>query len=448
MPSVKELRDKRNKAFTDARAIHQTATAANRDLTADESRQFDQFMADVAKHDADIQAETVKEQRNQWIRDTEARLAQPTGRQTDPAGGGSGGGGAPDRPRELRWRNANGRERVIQFGQRRSSDEYRAWYGQYLRQGPTGMAGRSMPDDAMLGPDERRDAQADDDTQAGFLVAPVQMAAGLIKALDDALVIRQFATIQTLTSAQSLGAVTLDQDPDDADWTSELGTGTNDTGLKIGKREMTPTPLAKRVKLSRTLIRRSTMGVEALVQDRLAYKFGVTQEKAFLVGNGARQPLGLFTASNDGIPTSRDISTGSATDFTADSLVDARGSLKAGYLRNARWLFHRDAVTKLAKLKDADGQYMWRLSLQSDNPDTLLGRPVIISEYAPNTFTTGKYVGLLGDLSYFWIVEAMALEIQVLDQLYAEKNQIGYIGRMELDAQPVLGEAFTRLKTA
>ncbi len=42
----------------------------------------------------------------------------------------------------------------------------------------------------------------------------------------------------------------------------------------------------------------------------------------------------------------------------------------------------------------------------------------------------------------------MEFSIQVLKELYAESNQIGYIGRMECDAQPVLSEAFVRVKLA
>jgi hypothetical protein len=40
------------------------------------------------------------------------------------------------------------------------------------------------------------------------------------------------------------------------------------------------------------------------------------------------------------------------------------------------------------------------------------------------------------------------VQFQVLNELYAVTNQIGYIGRKETDAQPVMGEAFVRLKFA
>ena len=59
-----------------------------------------------------------------------------------------------------------------------------------------------------------------------------------------------------------------------------------------------------------------------------------------------------------------------------------------------------------------------------------------------------KDLALIGDLSYYWIADAMNLEIQVLVERYADTNQNGYIGRQEVDGMPVLEEAFVRLKMA
>jgi hypothetical protein len=38
--------------------------------------------------------------------------------------------------------------------------------------------------------------------------------------------------------------------------------------------------------------------------------------------------------------------------------------------------------------------------------------------------------------------------VQRLVELYAETNQVGFIGRAEVDGMPVLAEAFARLKCA
>jgi HK97 family phage major capsid protein len=131
-----------------------------------------------------------------------------------------------------------------------------------------------------------------------------------------------------------------------------------------------------------------------------------------------------------------------------DGLISAKYALKAQYQKSARWIFHRDAVAQVRKLKDKNDQYLWQPGLVADKPDTILELPSFMSEYAPNTFTTGKYAGIIGDFSFYWIADSMEFSIQVLKELYAESNQVGYIGRMECDAQPVLSEAFVRVKLA
>jgi hypothetical protein len=92
----------------------------------------------------------------------------------------------------------------------------------------------------------------------------MQMAAGMIQAADNQVFLRAYATVQTIATAASLGAVSLDADPDDGEWTSELDTGSDDAGTAFGKRQMTPHPLAKRIKLSNKLLR-LVADVEGLV---------------------------------------------------------------------------------------------------------------------------------------------------------------------------------------
>jgi HK97 family phage major capsid protein len=111
-------------------------------------------------------------------------------------------------------------------------------------------------------------------------------------------------------------------------------------------------------------------------------------------------------------------------------------------------MFHPNGAKQIAKLQDDDGQYIWRESVRAGEPDRLLGLPIYMSEYVPHTFTTGLYVGILGDFSYYWIADAMNMEMQRLVELYAATNQIGLIGRLESDGMPVLGEAFVRVKLA
>jgi HK97 family phage major capsid protein len=425
---IKDLREKRAKLIADARAIYAKAEEEKRAVlnaeeepryTAllDEAGTFGTGMGDDGASRSTGLALTIENLER--LEDEERRLREPAGDpapRPDPAEGGD--------PPETR-------------NNPRATKEYRAAFQRFLRSG-----------NAALSAEEHRSLQADSDEPGGYTVAPVQFVTDLLKAVDDQVFIRQLATKNPVANAASLGIVSLDADPADADWTTELGTGEEDTAMDFGKRELHPHPLAKRIKVSNKLLRVSSQNIEQLVRDRLAYKFGITQEKAFQTGSGANQPLGVFTASAQGISTGRDVVCGSTTAITADGLLDMKYALKGAYHVRARWLFHRDGVKGVAKLKTTDNQYIWQPGLQAGQPDRLLNLPLMMSEYTPNTFTTGLYVSMLGDFAFYNIADALDMQVQRLVELYAEANQVGFIGRLETDGMPVLEEAFVRGKLA
>lgn len=407
MADINALRQERVQHAAAARALLDTAQAAGRDMSGEEEAEFDRLMDASDK----IEGRIVREER---ALEAARRIAQT--RLDD-------GGDEPDD-------SAGGDEAE------RRARAFRAYV----------VGGR-----AALTPDQARLLQAGNDPEGGYLNAPQQFVADLLQNVDDAVPLRQLATVMQLTKAESLGVPTLDTDLNDADWTTELATGNQDDSLRFGKRELRPHPMAKRVKVSRTLLRLATMSPEDIVRARLAYKFSVTGEKAYNTGDGVKKPLGLFTASADGISTARDVTVGAAgalplTSATADQLIDAKYTLKPQYWPRARWLFHRTVLATVRKLKDGNGQYIWQPGLAADRPDSIVDVPFVVSEFTPNTVASGQYIGMIGDFSYYWIVDSLALDVQRLVELYAENNQIGFIARYEGDGAPVLEEPFVRLK--
>lgn len=285
-------------------------------------------------------------------------------------------------------------------------------------------------------------------TQAGYLVAPERFVADLIAELDNALPFRSLCRRYTLQGAQSLGFPKRTARMNSAAWGTEVSAPTPDNTLAFGKREFKPNPMTAEILLSRTLIANAPQ-VDGIVRAEMAYDLSELMEEAYMSGDGVDKPLGVFTANDAGISTARDVAAdNTATAVTFDGLMNAKYSIKQQYQNKLRWLFHRDAMKMIAKLKDSDGQYLLQPSVTKDAPDMLLGRPVVLSEYAPNTFTTGKYVGLLGDFSNYWICDSEGMEIRVLAELYARNNQIDYLARMSTDGMPVLEECFARVKLA
>src|SRR5690606_14780047 len=371
---IQELRAKRAKLVKEAREILDRETE-ERSLTQEEVEQYERIMAEVDKLGEQIE----REERIAGL-EGEFEGKKRAGGQEQP-----GEGGKEERTNP------------------RATDEYRDAFRRWVVDGSAALSG-----------EEYRAMQADSDVGGGYLVAPEQFVTDLLKDVDDTTVIRQLATIHRLESAKSLGVPTLEKDADDADWTAELKTG-GTTELEFGKRELRPHPLAKRALISNTLLRLSRMNPEQLVRERMAYKFSVTLEKAYMTGDGNQKPLGIFTPSNEGISTNRDVSEGNtSTKLSADNLINVKYALKGQYHARARWIFHRDVLKEIRKMKNGDGQYIWQPGITGGAPDRILEIPYTLSEYAPSEISAGNYVGILGDFRFYWIVDALDLTFQRL----------------------------------
>ena len=250
-------------------------------------------------------------------------------------------------------------------------------------------------------------------------------------------------------AGQSLGFPYRSTDATSAEWTTEVAAAGEETTLEYGRREFKPYRLAKLIKLSKTLMRHAPMA-ERTIMDEMIYRIGTAQENAYLNGSGTNQPLGVFTASANGIPTTRDVATGNtATAVSFDGLINAKYSIKEQYIRGASWIMHRDLAKTLALIKDTNGQYIWQPAVALGQPDTLLGHVAHMSEYAPNTYTAGKYAAVFGNFfEGYWYCDADTVYIQVLNELFAVNNQVGYLVEYFGDGMPVLPEAFARVALA
>lgn len=430
--SVKELREERANITTNARAYleehEETWSEENEQVYGEMIDDASTLKAAIARRDSLANVEPAPGKTDQ----PEQRLAgfvegDPTEKPES----------RPKNQRTIKIRDGFGYvDRKVGL---RGSTDYQLAFERALATGAKG-----------LNPEQLAALQSDNDPQAGYLVASEEFAAGLLKDVDDLLFVRRYANIHTVREATSLGIRKRTAKANTFGWTSELSISTPDTTLAYGKKVLTPHHLTGAIKVSRDLLRRTMGTVAGIVQGEMAIDAGETMEDGYFTGNGASQPLGVFTASTDGISTSRDISTGNTTTkIGADGLLEAKYELKSQY-RNMgpRWLFHRDAIKQVAKLKDGEGQYLWKAGIADGEPDRLLSYPVDESERAPNTFTTGLYAGLLAVWRYYEIADALDMEVQVLTELYAETNQVGYIGRIKTDGMPTLEEAFSRVTLA
>ncbi len=315
----------------------------------------------------------------------------------------------------------------------KSHPEVRSTYAKLLRSGVNS---------------ETRALVAGTDDKGGYLIEQESIMGEFIKALSNVVSMRQIARVLPATRAQSGVTARLATQLTNA---TEVSTIVENDSLVFGKTRLTPHAFNCLVKISKDLLGAEGLDTVSIVNGELARSFGVTEEQAFLTGNAAGQPLGVFTVHASGVSSGRNVSTGNTTTAVkADGLIAAKYALKAQYRSSAanKWVMHKDVLLQVKQLKDGSGQYLFQPSLLANSPDTILGIPVVESEYAPNTLTTGLRVAMLGDFNYYWILDNVEMSLQVLLELYAINNQNGYIMRRRTDGMPVLEEAFVAVTLA
>lgn len=121
--------------------------------------------------------------------------------------------------------------------------------------------------------------------------------------------------------------------------------------------------------------------VEGWLGEELSWEFAEQEAEAFVTGNGTKKPKGILAyptaATRDGVRAfgtlQYTISGAAAALSSADALIDLIHSLKRGYRRNAVFLGNNLTLAALRKLKDDQGNYLWRPGLEAGAPGTLLG---------------------------------------------------------------------------
>lgn len=158
-------------------------------------------------------------------------------------------------------------------------------------------------------------------------------------------------------------------------------------------------------------------------------------------GTGIGGPLGMQTSIGTGTDNIASIVSGGASTLTADGLIDLNYGVPPQYRSNMKWLMsYLNTVKAVAKLKDSQNRYLFNMGgasdggLQGARPDALLGAPITYSEFMPS-IAANAYPILFGDFSGYYLVERVGFSIQVLDQIYAETNQVVLLGRLRFGGQ-------------
>jgi HK97 family phage major capsid protein len=242
------------------------------------------------------------------------------------------------------------------------------------------------------------------DADGGYLV-PEPLYNEVYELLPDMAVMRRVGSEIEMTS-QTLDIPTLENDGK-AYWIKERKTKTT-TSAEFGQKTLTAHKLVARILITEELNDDAIISMIPWINEQFAKYIATAEDEAFFTGSGVGQPRGitLETLSN------QDVGSG----FNFDDVIDLVELVRDSVQRSpdAAFIGHRQVITRMRKIKDDDGGYIWRnggrTAGQTERlPDTALGYNV----YRQNDLPTDRLY--FGDWSKYLIGDRKSLAVRSTD---------------------------------
>lgn len=291
-------------------------------------------------------------------------------------------------------------------------------------------------------PEHTNALQVGADSEGGFLV-PVEFETRLLELMTNLDPIRRLATVITTASERN---IPIETSKGTFGYIGEEGDyGTSDPA--IGRVVLGAWKSGGIIKVSEELLQDSFFDLTSYLLRLAGFRYNALESTGFAVGNGVAKPLGLFATTSVGGTAITGITGGvSATAaITADNLVDTFHALARAYRQRATWITSDTMVKMIRKLKtgvSGDNTYIWQPGLTASQPDTLLGRPVEVSDDATAPAVDAKSI-IFGDISHYYIADRLGTTVQRLNELYAATGQVGFKFSRRNDAKLTNAAAIT-----
>lgn len=263
----------------------------------------------------------------------------------------------------------------------------------------------------MLSDIDKKSLSVGIDPDGGFTVTPA-MASAIITKLFEMDPIRELSAGETISTDAIEWLV--DFNEAGADWEGETQTSSETSTPKFEKLRIPVHVLAAKPRATQSLLEDSGINIESWLANHIAMKFLRTESATFVDGDGIGKPRGFLTHDNGtNFGEIEQVSMGAAAALTADGLITVKYSLIEQFLNRGTWLMNRSTVAAAMKLKDNDGQYLWKPSLLEGDPSSqLLSLPVRMSTTMPEVAANALSIALADWQQAFIIVDRLGITIQ------------------------------------
>jgi len=188
---------------------------------------------------------------------------------------------------------------------------------------------------------------------------------------------------------------------------------------------------SKIILVANQLLQDTGVNLNALLQMKMAERIARAVNAHFTTGTGASQPTGITVAGTSGVTAA------AAAALTWDEVaIDLVHSVDPSYRRNGRFMLADSTLKALKKLKDGDGNYLWRPGLVMGDPDTIAGYQYIVNQDMP-AMTTGLKPVAFGDFSKYFMRRVNGVQVLRLTERYADYNQTAFLAFQRWDGQLV-----------
>lgn len=298
-----------------------------------------------------------------------------------------------------------------------------------------------------------------DGPNAGFLL-PKPFLAELFVILDSFGVARQYMRVvpmasKTLDLKNVLTKVV-------ANWTGE-GVNIEASDLVLDEQQLVTNGLKGITSWTRELQEDMAISLLPAVQEQFAESIAEKEDQAAFLGDGTATFGGFQGITN---LTGANFVVGETADpddaLTEDNLREMRDTLTNGARMNASWLMHQSVRSQIAKIESGGGDRIFQESIRVDEPDMLLGYPIILTEAMP-TYTDlasgdkpvifgngqralmGQRRGLTADISEEAVLQDAAGDI-VYNAFQAEGSLLRVSERVAFKTPEANEEAFSVLE--
>ena len=183
------------------------------------------------------------------------------------------------------------------------------------------------------------------------------------------------------------------------------------------------------------LVRQAVVGIDAVLKQRLVKDVSDALDDALLKGTGTADTI-------TGITHQAGVTTGTFDPTDADSMLDAIASLNAKEITPNRWFISGADFAALRKVKESStsNRYLLEPDPTRESGTTIFGIPATVT----NKLAAGTAV--LADMSTVAVARDVAPSVTVLNERYAEYDQVGLrvvtrydLGLLHPEAVAVLG---------